>query len=177
MNPSGQATPNIAVARTGEVVPPLPLEFWGVLLLAVAVLATPASFAPIADWKRSSMVLNGKGGQTTYRLGMVLPWGEVTNIWDKTAGRDQWRRDSFSGKRLAVHLAFHSLVWGAVIILWVPVIRRWWRRRRVTRGLTAAVEQAAVARWGPSASGPWAPSVCRPGSHLGPPPEATKSWS
>jgi hypothetical protein len=74
---------------------------------------------------------------------------------------------------LAVHLAFHSLVWG-LVILCGSVIRRWWRRRRVTRGLTAGVEQAALARWGPSASGPWAPSVCHPDSHLGPPPEATR---
>jgi hypothetical protein len=170
MTLSGQSTPDIAVARTTDVAPPLQLELL-LLLLVVAALALPASFARIRNGDEICF-LNGNCTET-YRLGVVLPWKRGTHTWNKTAGRDQWGHESFTGERLAVHLAFHSLVWGVVILLLGPVIRQWARRRGVTRGVPASVEQAALARWGRSASGPWGPSVCRPGSHLGPPPGAT----
>jgi hypothetical protein len=76
-----------------------------------------------------------------YHIGWVLPWVTVVHDWNEARGRDLWRYHSLSGKRLAVHLAFQSFLWGSVFLLWG-------RRRRVTRGLPAAVEQAALARWG-----------------------------
>jgi hypothetical protein len=146
MTLSGQSTPDIAVARTRDVVPAVPLEFLRFVLPVFAAIALAASFAPFPEmsgtWRLDGNFIK------TYRLGVVLPWERVTYVRNGATGREQWGHDSFRGKPLAAHLAFQSLVWGAVFLLWGPVIRRWWRRRDVTRGLPAAVEQAALARWG-----------------------------
>jgi hypothetical protein len=171
MTQSEQSTPDVATARTTEVASPEELQFL-FLLLVVAVLALLASFAPIPDGDERH-VLNGDCVKS-YRLGVTFAWKRVTHIRNPAVGRDEWVHDSFSGEQLAVYLAINSIVWGLIILLWVPVIRRWWRRRGVTRGVPAGVEQAALARWGPSASGPWAPSVCSPDSRLEPPPGATR---
>jgi hypothetical protein len=65
----------------------------------------------------------------------------VVHQWNEVVDWDQWSYQSFHGDGLAYHLAFQSLVWAAVFLLWG-------RRRRATCGLPAAVEQAALARWG-----------------------------
>jgi hypothetical protein len=156
----GQSTPDLATARTRGVVPSLPLWSRRASLLGVAVLATVASFAPFRGRITTSLVAwqrswgpEPREWRQYYQIGAVAPWLTVVHEWNEVVDWDRWSYHSFHGHGLAVHLALLGTAWGAVIFLWG-------RRRDVTRGVPAAVEQAALARWAPAEA---------PSPHLLPP--------
>src|SRR4051812_29497858 len=94
------------------IVPPV-----AVLPLALAILATAVSFAPIPEGEMSTQ-LNGTGQGRYYRVGAVQPWLRVAHIWDPATGLDWWTIKHFDDSRSAAHLVLVSLVWGVAILLW-----------------------------------------------------------
>jgi hypothetical protein len=121
----GLLAPVLHFARHGIVVSPNPFEYRRTMLLALVLLATVVSFAPVPGLVAASLIPWDRGREpdpnqyvASYTFGVALPWVTVVHKWCEAAGRSQWSYNSFDSRLLGAHLAFQSLVGGLVMLLW-----------------------------------------------------------